>query len=174
MSPVAQIDLPSPTESTVSPPTWKAIPRVEPAESQSAEFLWARWSLGPRSSLGTTTISDISAGMLFLRPAYPEGEKPWYLAVGMDGMRAAVDRMQREARGIEAQARFSDPVVERVGDDEGAELSFVVVDVFIPETVDGGAFRDRLFGRLEQVLTPEDRARLAVGVGRLQPLRWSS
>lgn len=112
--------------------------------------------------------------MLFLRPAYLEEEKPWYLEVGMDGMRAAVDRVQREARGIEAQARFSDPVVERVGDDEGAELSFVVVDVFIPETVDGRAFRDRLFSRLEQVLTPQDRARLAVGVGRLQPLRWSS
>ena len=100
-----------------------------------------------------------------------ERVEPWYLEVGMDGMRAAVDHMQREARDTEARVRFSEPVVERVGDDEGAELSFAVVDVFIPETVDGRAFRDRLFGRLAQVLTPDDRARLAVGVGRLEPRR---
>ena len=174
MSSLAQIDLPSTTDSTVSPPTWKAIRRVEPVESQAAEFLWTRWSLDTPSSLGTTIISDVLARTLFLGPGYPEEGKPWYQEVGMDGMRAAVDRLQSEARGFEALVRFSEPVVERVGDDEGAELSFAVVDVFIPGTLDGRAFRDRLFGRLEQVLTPEDRARLAVGVGRLEPLRWSS
>ena len=174
MNPLAQIDLPSPTDSTVSPPTWRPILRVEPAESQAGGFLWTRWSLDPLPSLGATTINDVSERMSILEPVYPEGERPWYLEVGMDGMRAAVDQMQREARGIEARVRFSEPAVERVGDDEGAELSFVVVDVFIPETVDGRAFRDRLFRRLEQVLTTEDRARLAIGVGRLQPLLWSS
>ena len=171
MNALAQIDLPSPTDSTVSPPTWHAIRRVEPAESQAAEFLWTRWSLDLPLPLGAATIDDVPERMLILEPGYPEGEKPWYLEKGMDRMRAAVDRMQREARGIEAQVRFSEPVVERVGDDEGAELSFAVVDVFIPETLDGRAFRDRLFSRLVQVLSPDDLARLAVGVGRLEPLR---
>ena len=127
--------------------------------------------MDPLPSLGATTINDVSEQMLILEPGYLEEGKPWYLEAGMDGMRAAVDRMQREARGIEAQVRFSEPAVERVGDDEGAELSFAVVDVFIPEALDGKSFRDRLFSRLVQVLTPDDLARLAVGVGRLEPLR---
>ena len=42
--------------------------------------------------------------------------------------------MQPEARDIEAQVRLIEPVVERIGDDEGDELPFVVVDAFIPET----------------------------------------
>ena len=113
-------------------------------------------------------MGDVSWPVAFA-PRHREEPTPWYLEEGLSGMRAVVDHMQREARGIESRVRFTKPVVERFDDDEGAELTFVVVDVLIPEALDGIVFRDRLFRRLVRVLAADDRARLAVGVGRLSP-----
>ena len=170
MSPLAEIYPVSPTDSTVSPQAWKGIEGVESGDSQPPEFPWTMWGLHVPVPLGATTMCDVSSRIVVLEPGYPEEGRPWYQEAGMEGMRVAVDRMRREAMGIEATVGFSEPVVEHVGDDEGDELCFVVVDVFIPERVDGRMFRDRLFDRLVQVLAPDDRARLAVGVGRLDPL----
>ena len=81
-------------------------------------------------------------------------------------MRGPVARMKRLARQLEPRALFSAPEVVSVEDDDGVELTSVVVDVFIPES-DGMAFRDSFFGALADALGPHDLGRLAVGVGRL-------
>ena len=62
---------------------------------------------------------------------------------------------------------FSAPEVVSVEDDDGVELTSVVVDVFIPSESDGMAFRDSLFGVLADALCTRDLGRLGVGVGRL-------
>ena len=77
--------------------------------------------------------------------------------------------MQALAKELSPRVRFSAPEIEVVGDDDGVELTFVVVDVFIPRTMDGMAFRDQFFGRLTDLFSPEDLGRLAVGVGHLDP-----
>ena len=46
-------------------------------------------------------------------------------------MRTPVERMKRLARGLEPRALFSVPVVVSVADNDGVELTSVVVDVFI-------------------------------------------
>ena len=100
-----------------------------------------------------------------IRPAI----RPWYDQAGADGMRAPVDRMKRLARRLEPRALFSAPEVVSVTDDDGVELTSVVVDVFIPDESDGMAFRDSFFGALADALCAGDLGRLAVGVGRLGP-----
>ncbi len=100
-----------------------------------------------------------------IRPAI----RPWYDQAGADGMRAPVERMKRLARRLEPRALFSAPEVVSVTDDDGVELTSVVVDVFIPEEADGMAFRDSFFGALADALRTSDLERLAVGVGRLGP-----
>jgi hypothetical protein len=87
----------------------------------------------------------------------------------MEGMRLAVDRMKALARTSVSRVRFSVPEVERVNDDDGEELAFVVVDVCVPTEMDSPAFRDQFFGQLAEDLSDEDLARLAVGIGHLGP-----
>lgn len=89
---------------------------------------------------------------------------PWYDQAGAEGMRAPVECMKRLARQLEPEARFSAPEVVYTGDDDGVELTSVVVDVFIPRESDDMAFRDAFFDRLVAVLHPRDFERLAVGV----------
>ena len=100
-----------------------------------------------------------------IRPAI----RPWYDQAGADGMRAPVERMKRMARRLEPRALFSAPEVVSVTDDDGVELTSVVVDVFIPEESDGMTFRDSFFAALADALCTHDLGRLAVGVGRLGP-----
>ena len=84
-------------------------------------------------------------------------------------MRRPVELMKRLARQLEPRALFRAPEVVSVADDDGVELTAVVVDVFIPGDSDGMAFRDSFFEVLADVLGPHDLERLAVGVGRLGP-----
>ena len=56
-----------------------------------------------------------------------------------------------------------------MADEDGVELTSVVVDVFIPEESDGIVFRDSFFEALADALRTRDLGRLAVGVGRLGP-----
>ena len=84
-------------------------------------------------------------------------------------MRAPVDRMKRLARQLEPRALFSAPEVVSVADEDGVELTSVVVDVFIPEESDGMAFRSSFFGELADALCTRDLGRLAVGVGCIRP-----
>jgi len=100
-----------------------------------------------------------------IRPAI----RPWYDQAGAEGMRAPVERMKRLARRLEPRALFSAPEVVSVADEDGVELTSVVVDVFIPEESDGMAFRDSFFEALADTLRTSDLGRLAVGVGRLGP-----
>ncbi len=100
-----------------------------------------------------------------IRPAI----RPWYDQAGAEGMRAPVERMKRLARRLEPRALFSAPEVVCVADEDGVELTSVVVDVFIPEESDGMAFRDSFFEALADALRTRDLGRLAVGVGRLGP-----
>ena len=82
-------------------------------------------------------------------------------------MRGPVARMKQLARQLEPRALFGAPQVVSVEDDDGVELTSVVVDVFIPSESDRMAFRDSFFGALADALGPYDLGRLAVGVGRL-------
>ena len=100
-----------------------------------------------------------------IRPAI----RPWYDQAGAEGMRAPVERMKRLARRLEPRALFSAPEVVSVADEDGVELTSVVVDVVIPEESDGMAFRDSFFAALADALCTRDLGRLAVGVGRLGP-----
>ena len=89
--------------------------------------------------------------------------------VGDDGMRAPVERTKRLARLLEPRAQFSAPEVVSLEDEDGVELTSVVVDVFIPEESDGMVFRSSFFGALADCLSDRELGRLAVGVGRLGP-----
>lgn len=100
-----------------------------------------------------------------IRPAI----RPWYDQAGAEGMRAPVERLKRLARRLEPRALFSAPEVVSVADEDGVEITSVVVDVFIPEEVDGMAFRSSFFEALVDSLSARARGRLAVGVGRLGP-----
>ena len=90
---------------------------------------------------------------------------PWYDQAGAEGMQAPVEHMKRLARQLEPEAQFSDPEVVSVGDEDGVELTFVVVDICLPRGSDGMAFRDSFFEALVDTLHPHDLGRLAVGVG---------
>lgn len=63
--------------------------------------------------------------------------KEWVVTDLTDGMRTPVERMKRLARRLEPRALFSAPEVVSVVDEDGVELTSVVVDVFIPEESDG-------------------------------------
>ena len=80
-------------------------------------------------------------------------------------MQAPVELLKGLARRLEPKARFSAPEVVSVEDEDGVELTSVVVDVFIPRESDDMAFRDAFFDRLVAVLHPCDFERLAIGVG---------
>ena len=84
-------------------------------------------------------------------------------------MQAPVERMKQLARQLEPRALFSAPEVVSVEDEDGVELTYVVVDAFIPRESDDMAFRDSFFDRLFTVLHPRAFERLAIGVGRLGP-----
>ena len=100
-----------------------------------------------------------------IRPAI----RPWYHQAGADGMQTPVERMKQLARRLEPRALFSAPEVVSVADEDGVELTSVVVDVFIPGESDGMAFRSSFFEALADALSERDLGRLAVGVGRLGP-----
>ena len=54
-------------------------------------------------------------------------------------MRAPVERMKRLARQLEPRASFSAPEVVSVVAEDGVAVTSGVVDIFIPEEVDGMA-----------------------------------
>lgn len=159
MTGLAPIPTPSPTSSAETGDDWNVIGRfsIEPERTgQWSEF----WVGGLQTRPGGNT-EDSSQ----LQPVV----RPWYAEHGMDGMRLAVDRMKALARTSVSRVRFSVPEVERVNDDDGEELAFVVVDVYVPTEMDSPAFRDQFFGQLAEDLSDEDLARLAVGIGHLGP-----
>ena len=86
----------------------------------------------------------------------------------MEGMGRAVECMKDLARAMDPRIRFSSPVVRRIGGCGGEELAFVVVNVHIPKEMDGMAFRHQFFDDLVDRLSPDQSARLAVGVRRLR------
>ena len=128
----------------------------------------ADWFAGSRVAAGGTT-GQSTKPIKLIPGASRETTQPWYDEEGMEGMGHAVEKMKMEARRLEPRAQFSEPVVERVGDDDGWELALLVIDVYIPKESDGMEFRDRFFGRITDLLPRKDRARLAIGVGRLGP-----
>ncbi|MCY4573215.1 MAG: hypothetical protein OXF01_10495 [Gemmatimonadetes bacterium] len=155
MTGLAPIATPSPTSSAETGENWNAIAGSLSIEPELSGRVSESWVAGFDDRAGGNT-EDASPVV-----------KPWYADRGMDGMRPAVDRMKALARTCVSCVQFSIPEVERVSDDEGEELIFVVVDIYIPAKVDGAAFRDQFFGQLAENLADEDLARLAIGVGHL-------
>ena len=138
---------------------WVPLPGSGAANSSPATGV-APWNFVLLAELAASTEHLATS----IRPA-----SPWYDQAGADGMQAPVERMKRLARQLEPRALFTAPEVVSVQDEDGVELTFVVVDVFIPRGSDDMAFRDSFFGELADVLHPRDLGRLAVGVGRLGP-----
>ena len=168
MIPVGAAAVHSPANSAVTVANWEAIARDCSVDSTLSEWLHESWLAASRVVAGGTTGQNTDQIRSIPGPSR-ETTQPWYDEEGMEGMRHAVEEMKMEARRLEPRAQFSEPVVERVGDDDGWELGLVVIDVYIPRESDGMDFRDRFFGRLMDLLARRDRARLAVGVGRLGP-----
>ena len=168
MIPVGVAAVHSPANSAVTVANWEAIARDCSVDSTLSEWLHESWLAASRVVAGGTTGQNTDQIRSIPGPSR-ETTQPWYDEEGMEGMRQAVEKMKKEARRLEPRAQFSEPVVERVGDDDGWELALVVIDVYIPPESDGMEFRDRFFGRLTHLLPRRDRARLAVGVGRLGP-----
>ena len=158
---LASLSQPVPVSSATRAGAWVPIPGSAEAYSSAAEGD-APWN----AVLHAEPVASTEHPATSIRPAI----RPWYDQAGADGMRAPVERMKRLARRLEPQALFSAPEVVSVADDDGVELTSVVVDVFIPEEADGMAFRDSFFGTLADALCTRDLGRLAVGVGRLGPL----
>ena len=149
-----------PVSSATHAGAWVPIPSsAEPYFSPMESA--APWSAVFHAAPATSTEEPATA----IRPAV----RPWYDQSGADGMRAPVERLKRLARRLEPRALFSAPEVVSVVDEDGVELTSVVVDVFIPEESDGMAFRSSFFGALADCLSERDLGRLAVGVGRLGP-----
>ena len=92
---------------------------------------------------------------------------PWYATAGLEDMELAVARVRHEARAISRAVEFSSPTVQAVAGDDGDEVLFVVLRVFIPTDIDGFEFRDAFFARLADELKPDALARLAVRVATL-------
>ena len=111
-------------------------------------------------SLAEPTASTENPGAS-IRPAI----RPWYDQMGAEGMRTPVERLKRLARQLEPRALFSAPEVVSVADEDGVEITSVVVDVFLPEESDRMAFRSSFFEALADALSERDLGRLAVGVG---------
>ena len=151
---------PVPVSSATHSGAWVLIPGSAEAYSLAAEGD-APWNTFLHAEPAASTENPATS----IRPAI----RPWYDQAGADGMRAPVERMKRLARRLEPRALFSAPEVVSVADDDGVELTSVVVDVFIPEEADGMAFRDSFFGAMADTLCTRDLERLAVGVGRLGP-----
>lgn len=139
---------------------WIPIPSSAESDSKPAEGA-APWNAVFHAEPAASTEHPATS----IRPAI----RPWYDQAGADGMQAPVERMKRLARRLEPRILFSAPEVVSVADEDGVELTSVVVDVFIPEKSDGMAFRSAFFGALADALSARDLGRLAVGVGRLGP-----
>lgn len=157
---VASLKHQVPVSSSTYAGAWVPIPSSAELDSWIVEGA-ARWNGLPHAEPTASTEHPATS----IRPAI----RPWYDQAGADGMRAPVERMKRLARQLEPRALFSAPEVVSVTDDDGVELTSVVVDVFIPEESDGMAFRDSFFAALADALCTSDLGRLAVGVGRLGP-----
>lgn len=157
---------PWPSDSANSASAWDTVGWLSPVSSESSEPLLESWIAPVAGTTGGTTGQDHTVRLEVIPGLGSETTQPWYEEEGMKGMRGAVDRMKALARLLSPRVQFSLPEVETLGDDDGVELSFVVVDVHIPRNMDGMAFRDEFFGRLADLLPPADLARLAVGVGR--------
>ena len=168
MIPVGVTAVHSPANSAVIVASWEAIARDGSVDSTLSGWLHESSFSASRVEAGGTTGQYTDRIKSIPGPSR-ETTQPWYDEEGMEGMRQAVEEMKKEALKLEPRAQFSEPVVERVGDDDGWELALVVIDVYIPRESDGMEFRDRFFGRLTDLLPRMDRARLAVGVGRLGP-----
>ena len=158
----------APANSAVIVASWEAIARECSVDSTLSGCLHESWFAASRVAAGGTTGQYTDRIKSIPGPSR-ETTQPWYDEGGMEGMRQAVEEMKKESLRLEPRAQFSEPVVERVGDDDGWELALVVIDVYIPRESDGMEFRDRFFGRLTDLLPRMDRAMLAVGVGRLGP-----
>ena len=156
----ARLRQPVPVSSAMHAGAWVPIPGFAEANSFVAAG-GARWN----AVLNTEPASSTEHPATSIRPAI----RPWYDQAGAEGMRTPVERMKRLARRLEPRALFSAPEVVSVADEDGVELTSVVVDVFIPEESDGMAFRDSFFEALADALRTCDLGRLAVGVGRLGP-----
>ena len=150
----------APVSSATHARVWVPIPSFAEVDTIPADgaALWnALFHAAPAASTDQAGTS--------IRPAI----RPWYDQAGADGMRAPVERMKRLARRMAPRALFSAPEVVSVADEDGVEITSVVVDVFIPEESDGMAFRSSFFEALVEALSERDMGRLAVGVGRLGP-----
>ena len=157
---VASLRQQAPVSSATLAGAWVPIPSLAEVDTTPADgaSLWnAVFRAAPASSTDHAGTS--------IRPAI----RPWYDQAGAEGMRAPVERLKRLARRLEPRALFSAPEVVSVADEDGVEITSVVVDVFIPEEADGMAFRTSFFEALVDCLSARDRGRLAVGVGRLGP-----
>lgn len=158
---VARLRQPVPVSSAMHAGAWVPISGFAEVNSFVAEG-HAPWN----AVLNAEPVASTEHPATSIRPAI----RPWYDQAGAEGMRAPVERMKRLARRLEPRALFSAPEVVSVADEDGVELTSVVVDVFIPEESDGMAFRDSFFPALVDALGTSDLGRLAVGVGRLGPV----
>ena len=159
---VASLKHQVPVSSSTHAGAWVPIPSSAELDS------WLVEGAAPWNGLShAEPIASTEHPATSIRPAI----RPWYDQAGAEGMRAPVERMKRLARRLEPRALFSAPEVVSVADEDGVELTSVVVDVLIPEESDGMAFRDSFFEALADVLQIREPSRLAVGVGRLGPRR---
>lgn len=156
---VASLKPQVPVSSATQAGAWVPLPGPGAVSSSSATGV-APWTFVLLAELAASTEHRATS----IRPA-----GPWYDQAGAEGMQAPVERMKRLARQLEPRALFSAPEVVSVEDEDGVELTSVVVDVFILRESDGMAFRDSFFDRLVALLHPRDFERLAIGVGRLGP-----
>ena len=157
---VASLKQQAPVSSATHAEAWVPIPSFAAVDTIPVDgaALWnALFHAAPAASTEHAATS--------IRPAI----RPWYDQAGAEGMRAPVERLKRLARRLEPRALFSAPEVVSVADEDGVEITSVVVDVFIPAESDGMAFRSSFFEALADSLSARDRGRLAVGVGRLGP-----
>lgn len=160
MTALAPVATASATSSAETAENWNVIAGRVSIEPELTGRLSESWVAGFRDRVGGNTEAASQLQLVV---------KPWYAEEGMNSMRLAVDRMKALARKSVSRVQFSVPEVERVNDDDGEELVFVVVDVYVPAESDSAAFRDRFFGQLAENLAAEDLARLAIGVGQLGP-----
>jgi hypothetical protein len=125
---------------------WVGIGDVLPLEVRAARF-------GEEDS----TVASL--------PLSQPGRPAWYELPGLEGMRLAVQRAKRAARTLDADVEFSSPRAVAVGadeDEEGVELHFAELKVFLPAGSDGRAFRRNYLNALANELSGPDAARLAV------------
>lgn len=158
---VASLKHQAPANPSTHTGAWTPLPGSAAADSLPVVDA-APWNIIPHAESAVSTEHPATS----IRPAV----RPWHDQAGAEGMQAPVERMKRLARRLEPRALFSEPEVFRAEDDDGVEVTYIVVDVFIPAEADGMAFRDSFFGALVDALGTSDLGRLAVGVGRLGPV----